>query len=364
MSQVTQLWKKISLKLFFPEEKRLLFWSLLGPLLLLFSSIVLVLPSAPLQSLLLTVGVFLLIAFYFAPEKITQFALGAVALFAIFCLKGQERGISFFDVIWTVQYLTSLFVAQRMIFSTREYVCHNVESLHSIESDKLLWESRFDTLREKIDSDREVWESEIEAAKEEADESVAYAESLRRLVETAHTTIRELEQEPKVESVTYDQHALLQNQRESFVSSIDSMRLIKEKDEIITRLENQMDQKSCENYETAALESKLQAQESEISSKDQQIEDLEQMLKEQEESEKLFVDGKEIDSDGVIRILNELNEAREQNYQLEILLSDAKEKLEELQSAVESRRERNQDLLKTSAQNPITLQGLAKRAKR
>lgn len=463
MSQVLHTWKKISLKLFFPEKKRMLFWALMGPMLLLFSSVVLTLHTAPLPSILMVMGIFLLVTFYFAPPKISNFAFLGVALFSLFCLKAGERGFTWFDFFWNVQYLTSLFVAQKMILSAKEYILDRVDSLKSLEEDKELWKSRFDTLREKIESDREVWEKEIEVANEEAKEKVAYAESLRRLVETAHTTIRQLEESRSdVDGQSYDQTALLQNQRESIVSCVDAMSQMKLKDEEIASLKSKIQEASSQapaissddaaaeiaflkeelehakesEREVIALQKKLsqaeanskkatkvakleeklslaleeskeaqkrlkstkeeaetariemeklalalkesQEAQGELKSVKEEAEatkaqmerlaeenkELEALLEESEKSDPYVIEGKEMGADDVVRVISELNEAREQNYQLEILLSDAKEKLEELQSAVESRRNRNQQLLKTNADKPITLQGLAKKAKR
>lgn len=456
MLQVMHVWKKISLKLFFPEKKRLLFWALTGPILLIFSSVVLTLPTAPLPSILLVMGVFLLIVFNFAIPKIANLAFFGVALFSILCLKAGSKGFIWFDFFWNVQYLTSLFIAQKMITAAREYIFDSVDSLKSLEDDKVLWEGRFDTLREKLESDREVWEKEIEAAKEEAKEKVAYADSLRRLVETAHLKIRDLEEGQEEKKVTtYDQAPLLQKQREMIISFVDARYQLKSKDQEIETLKKALE----ENYQNspqhpnassaevaflkeelehakeaeremialqkqltqiqakqekakdqtkkmAALEKRLSESEEKRYSVEDQLKkvlgestlskkeleflreksesfaqeakssvlemkrlakeksELEQLLDEAGKSQPFVIEGKEMETSDVIRLINELNEVREQNYQLEILLSDAKEKLEELQSAVESRRNRNQELLKANPNKPITLQGLAKKLKK
>ncbi len=414
MSDVKKLWRKLSLRLFFPEERRLLIWTLVGPLLLVCSSLVLLSSFAPLQTLLLAMGVTLLLTFYFAPEKIAQFAFGGVIVFSLYCLKANSEKISFLEVVWTTQYVLSLFIAQKMIFSTKEYLLTTVKSYRAIVSDKELWESRFDTLREKIESDRKVWEIEIEAANNQAEEQVAYAKSLRRLVETAHSTIRQLEQRPVLED-EFDQLANLQHGRELLVSSVDSMRLIKEKDQRILELESllvdtdvhqkhqelekqQQLQQSVEQKLEKQIEKQLELEQHLEKQQDAQFQ-LEQQLEKQQAIEKqlekqlemhlekqqafekeqelkqakvdqlkkkstIIIEGKEIGKEGVLRMLADLNDAREKNYQLEVLLRDSKEKLCDLESAYESRHSRNQQLLKTNTEKPITLQSLAKRAKK
>lgn len=228
-----EIWKKIRLNLFFPEEKRAVFWVLVGPILLLFSSIVLLCSFAPLQSLILTLGVVLLITSYFAPERIAQIYLGLTIIFSLYSLRGQTSMISATELIWTLQFILALYVAQQSIFHTKGFVLSSARLKKGLEDDNDLWRSRFDTLREKIANDRQVWESEIELAKAEVEEKVAYAQSLRRLVETAHSQIRMLEErEPEGQP--------LDEIRQNLVQTIDTMSLLKEKDDRIAQLESRL----------------------------------------------------------------------------------------------------------------------------
>ena len=399
MSDLVQLWKKMSLKLFFPEEKRNLFWLLIGPILLLCSALVLLSNFAPLQTLLLSMGVFLLLASYLAPKKIAQFSLGLTLLFAIFCLRGKTSSVSLTEFFWTMQYLLALFVAQQTIFASKEYSITSSTLRHDLEEDGLLWRSRFETLREKIDSDREVWEAEIEDSRVKAEEKNAYAESLRRLMQTAHAQIRKLEERPQVDD-EYDQMAHLKEKRSLLISTIDHIAslkvkdqriqslqmqldesgsdssVIEEKDQLIQSLQIQLDESECDSSDIVekdqqilmledllkvAEENKVSA--SEVKEKDEKIEELEELLQVVDgESATIVIEGKEIDQEGVLRMLKQLNEAREQNYQLELLLSNAKEKYEELENTFEVRRSRNQDLLTTTKDKPITLQSLSRKA--
>ncbi len=278
----TEIWKKLRVRLFFPEEKRAVFWVLVGPILLLFSSIVLLSSFAPLKSLILTLGVVLLITSYFAPERIAQIYLGLIIIFSLYSLKNQSSLISLTELIWTLQFILALYVAQQSIFHTKGFVLSSARLKKGLEEDNDLWRTRFDTLREKMTNDRQVWESEIELAKSEVEEKIAYAQSLRNLVQTAHSQIRMLEdQEPKIQE--FDQTPLIAEVRQNLVQTIDAMMLLKEKDEMIE--------------------------------------------------------------------------------QLEALLSEARLKLNEFQNVYESRHSRNQELLTTSRNKPITLQSLARKRK-
>ncbi len=266
------VWKKISLSLFFPEEKRSVFWVLVGPILLLFSAIVLLVSSAPLQALILTLAIAVLISSYFAPERIAQMFFGLVIIFSLYCLQSPSS-----QVIWTLQIILALYVAQQSIFSTKGFVLSTAKLRKGLEDDNHLWRTRFDTLRDKIASDRQVWESEIELAKGEVEEKVAYAQSLRRLVEAAHSQIRMLEEEEG------EEQGLISEMRKSFVETIDLSAQLRQKDEKIE--------------------------------------------------------------------------------ELEAVLTETKEKLEVLQNAYESRRSRNQELLQTNRDKPITLQSLSRKRK-
>src|SRR3990167_3566651 len=105
-----KIWKKVSTTLFFPEEKRALFWVLVGPILLLLSAIVLLVSFAPVQAVILTLGIGLLITSYFAPERIAQIYLGLTILFSIYCLKGHTSSISTRELFWTLQFVLALYV--------------------------------------------------------------------------------------------------------------------------------------------------------------------------------------------------------------------------------------------------------------
>lgn len=283
----------MSLKLFFPQEKWVIFWVLMGPFLLLCSSILWILSSAPLQAVVLMLGIFLMMASYFAPQKIAQISLGLILLFTLYCIKGQE----FRGVLWSLQLALSLFVIQETIFSAKSYLFSSVKLKKEFEEDAQLWRSRFETLREKIESDREVWEGEIDTANNHAQKQVAYANSLRRLVETAHGQIRmlELRNQQLTQEQTFamsgDPEALERLERENFIKTLEIAALKKKEDPI---------------HEELALE-------------------------------------------------------REKTATLEALLAEARNQLAGFENAFEARRSRNQELLTTSQSKPITLQSLGKK---
>lgn len=194
MMKPKELWCKMVKTFFFPEEERALFWVLVGPVFLCSSALVLLASLAPLQALLLFMGSLLLLVSYFAPERIAQLAFVLLALFSLYCLRTSSVLSGWFGTFWAIQLILSLYISQQSVLSGKEIIRLRKRQLKELDSDNHLWRSRFETLCEKMESDREVWESEIELERQKSEENVAYMESLRRLIETAHAQIRELEQ--------------------------------------------------------------------------------------------------------------------------------------------------------------------------
>ena len=87
------------------------------------------------------------------------------------------------------------------------------------------------------------------------------------------------------------------------------------------------------------------------------------MLEEEEGEEQGLISEMRKSFVETIDLSAQLRQKDEKIEELEAVLTETKEKLEVLQNAYESRRSRNQELLQTNRDKPITLQSLSRKRK-
>ena len=186
MSEFIQMWRKIESMAFAPQNSRLLIWICIGPLFLLAAAVVALLAHAPFNALVLLVSVLGIALSWKVSERVGSAIVAAVVIFALFCFQSLTRDLWIWNAFWLITVTLGLGVSVFSIIEAKRYFHNESDRLQELLKDRDLWQSRFETIKEKIEQDREVWEREIDLAKEELAEKQGHVDSLRTLIEVTH----------------------------------------------------------------------------------------------------------------------------------------------------------------------------------
>jgi len=186
MNEINVLWKKLVIWAFEPKRKKLLGQMLLGPCFLLTTSTLILLIYAPYNAVLLLLSIFALALFQKESYKINVSVITAISIFAFFTSSYIAEDLKFFNVLWLCSLILGLVISAYFVAKTKAFFRTKLKENTELEKELKLWQSRFETVKEKIDQDRQILEQEIESVQLEVQEKQKYITSLKTLINVAH----------------------------------------------------------------------------------------------------------------------------------------------------------------------------------